>query len=595
VDELNFRSQKLIQGTMDLVEATNTCQTLAAQNAFFPSSGAKSLRAMCCRRYARHIVALEDEQEMENADEKFDIATEAYTLVEETFDMGAGDYLRAITREYGIALLEKMIVDSRIPRSHVLALVRRMRNPRRSRLKHPSTAEVDTISAALLRATTPDKSCCNRDNIYGHVFNSLAELSSQCEEGARTGFEFRQFENLIVSLIPVCWFGSRRLTALWTNAFRAFVDSARSTQEQVTTVRDASRFLDIFISLDCGIRQAPKAATRLMNSSAIPDYQGSALGCPKCPKMPTYARFLNAPTSQQPHTATNNHMSRKRLSTALNNSLSSLFSILASFAITWSLYPEQLSAVDPQAIMRVLGCLSMDVLLALVSSSDLDGGIPFERCTSILGATLITLVATQPNQEGRTMMNIAVNDLVKGLDIIDREARTAADCKSSTLELLPELIFSTVRSSGRLLKNDGFAVLSHIAVSLMSNSTSEGVSTPTSLLLADLAVSSVQIFAERTISEEAYLLATQLEKEAFGEDRYNSCKAPFKSTPRPRRDREGLKWEDGICEWVEATPGAADLVRQPSTLHKGLLPPEEKNEICRIPPQTVEVSVAMFC
>jgi hypothetical protein len=67
------------------------------------------------------------------------------------------------------------------------------------------------------------------------------------------------------------------------------------------------------------------------------------------------------------------------------------------------------------------------------------------------------------------------------------------------------------------------------------------------------------LFAERTGSKEAHELGSRLEKEMLVRSQHSSLNTPFKSTRRPGRDREGLKWEDTICEWIEATPDMVNL------------------------------------
>ncbi|KIW01079.1 hypothetical protein, variant [Verruconis gallopava] len=557
-DELNFRSQKLVRGTLDLIEATNTCATLDAQHAFFPEMGPRSLRAMCCRRYARHVVELEDQQETLAAESRFDVATEAYSLLHETFQIGSDDYLRAVSREYGLALFEKMVINSQIPRSHVLALLRRMRNPQHSRLKHASSAEVESITNTLLRSITPDKPCCSRDNTFAHSFNTVAEISSQFDVRGRTSFEFRQFGILARSVLPVCWFGSRRLTALWMSVYHAFMDPGKDFHERLDLVRDVSNFLNTVLSLDCAQEEPKSSKKRLLTSAAIPDYYDSGLGCPKCPKMLPRAKFMNIGPPQQPHAAANSRSSKKHLNMSLNNSFSSIFAILGSFTICATLHPQELPKAEPVPIIRLLGSLSLDILLSPVFDGEISDDSVLERFAIILATTLLVHVLQRPSPGEKQAVHIS--DLIDGLRAIDRCLRVNAEYGRATVEILPELLYSVSRTSAKLLGNDGFEVLSTLAEFLSSSPILEDISYSKRQFLADLVVSSTRLFAARLGSHEAERLAETLENSWHGQRHCPTRDTPFKATPLPRRDREGLKWEDSIGEWIEAGPTSVDPV-----------------------------------
>lgn len=551
-DQVNFRSQKLVQGGLDLIEATNTCSTPEAQEAFFPARGARSLQAMCCKRYARRVVELEYEQENEISEEKFDVATEAYELLDETFGTGGAEYMRAMTREYGLATLERMLMTSYIKRSHAIALLRRIRRPQRSQAKHSSSAEAESLLATLYKASTPDARCCSKDNTFAHTLNTLAEVSYQLYAAEQVEFELRQFQVLLKSSMPLCWLGSRRLTALWTCTFRVLLGDNRSAGAVGVNCRAVESFLETFVALDFDLEVQAATALDLANSSAVPDYHGNALGCPRCPKAPP-ARFLNAPKLSQPHCATNNSNGRQRLDTSLYNSISSLFAILASFILASRHKPDGLGPPDYLGITSMFTRLSMSVIQGLARSRRSSAEFPHERGSAILSATLLVLLGQQTAASGAS--TISINDLIQALTDMDRKARTI-DSSTGTLALVPEFILSTILSIGKLVNSAGYEVLEFVVASLKTTSRSPQILPPSAAFLQDLAIASAELFSERFESGQGFELARTLKAEFHGVHRPTGMATPFQATPEPDRYREGLKWEDSIGEWVESTsPG----------------------------------------
>jgi hypothetical protein len=540
------RSQKIVRGTLDLVEATNTCSTADAQQAFFPARGARSLRSMCCKRYARQIIELEQEQENSRSEERFNVASEAHELLDETFGSGSNEYLRATTREYGIALFEGMVMQSQIPRDHVIALLRRMTGLQRSRAGHSSSAEVESILRILLQASPPDKQCCGRNNIYAHTLNSIAQISSQLDSETRSAFEFRRFEDLISDSIPICWLGTRRLSALWVNSFRVFLEGDSTAENGNTAIRDVAQFLSTVISLDCGIQPPSQSAIDLLNSTVIPDYHGNTLGCPKCPKVPQDASFLSIPKSQQQHSSTNNKASQKRMFSTLNNSVSTLFAILTSFTIAARQQPESFEHVRSSAIMSLLGCLSMDIIQAIYSLNQQADGSTYERITAILVATLLScLHSTQAPA-------ISINDLVHAMETIDQKSRLKKGQTESPLSSIPEFVFATAQSIAKILRIDSWEILEGLIAAMTAVPVESQYTASTRAFLADLALESVEMFAERTESEQAADLAASLRTQNHRTRYTDGVATPFKATSRLERNRDGFMWEGGLCEWVEA-------------------------------------------
>jgi hypothetical protein len=544
-----------VRGTLDLIEATNTCASADAQQSFFPARGARSLRSMCCRKYARRIVELEHEQETSRTEEKFDVASEAYELLEETFGSGHGEYLRATTREYGVALFEQMIMASQIPRDHAIALIRRMTSLQKSRANHRSSAEVDSISRTLLQASVPDKQCCGRNNAYAHMLNSVAQISSQLDHSVRVAFEFRCFEHLSRTSMPLCWLGTRRLTALWANTFRVFFET-----ENTAGSADVARFLHTIVSLDCGLHLPSQSIADIMESSIIPDYHGNNVGCPKCPKPFQPASFLNLPKSQQPHSATNNHASRKRMLSTLNNSFSSLFAILASIVIA--------ARDGSDHVQLLLGSLSMDIIKAVDSLNDPSDASTSVRNVSILAATL--LVSLDPRSGLATAGEMNISDLVRVMEILDCRGRLSKGADESPLASLPEFVFATTQSIAKIQGKESWNVLESLSAAMTSEPPGVQYNPSTRAFLIELAISSTEMFSERTDCIQASDLASKLRRtHQSGQPHDHAVPSSFKPTPRPDRARDGLSWEDGLGEWIEAAPAYSQSTKWSGRDHHG--------------------------
>ena len=435
----------------------------------------------------------------------------------------------------------------------MVALLRRMS----ALSKRSSNAEVSSILRTFYQTSTSDKRCCIKDNTFGHTFNTIGDVSSALPAADRWAFEFRQFRFLVEETIPTCWFGSRRLTALWTNVFRALHEEGEDNSLITSTAsRDIVQFLESYISLDCGQKSRSWAVLDLLRSSAAPDYYGNTFGCPRCPR-PISASFLNQPKGSQPHFGTSNQKSQARLSATLDNTLASLFAILASFCLASS-HPkpilgeaDQSTSFDSSTIISLLGRVSMDVITRVNAPAQLPEDWPFARSTSILCATLLLRMCLQTSADG--LGSISIDELVLTLTIMHQEARHETEHHNS-LELLPEFVYSTAQSTAKLLGIDGYHILERVTKTLSIETSSTVASLSTTRFLSDLAIASAELFWEKTASQATQQLIQELQTRCSYPREGGVSTTPFHPTPGLTTDREGLQWEDGIGEWVDSEP-----------------------------------------
>lgn len=249
---------------------------------------------------------------------------------------------------------------------------------------------------------------------------------------------------------------------------------------------------------------------------------------------------------------------------ALNNTFSSLTTILTAIAaIAYSGAGASAYESSYSSALWVLQGLAVDIVMAYSHSNDqynttlangTDPASQTQRAATIL--TSVILFESSGYHLGRNGAFINIDECV---DCITHLTSLHPQISSGTPHIPPALssfICAVTRCCGRVWQDDGFSQLRHFVRSLLSPNTPR-VSSRSAWFLKRLALDSVFEFAEQSKSSEHFAFAHGIEQSI----RRAGCLEPAQGPQRPNgvtpAKGKGFRWEEGICEWVAATPAAA--------------------------------------
>jgi hypothetical protein len=562
--------QNLVKSFLELIDATNLQS---------PSRrGARSLLSTCCRLVPTFIADEEASQLLEDEKDGGDISAETYALIQDQLEIKEGygwKHMREVVRAHGVQMIRGAIKEGLLPREISRSIIRHLLKPyNRRQSTKPSPLEAEILLTELIASETPAKlsECCSRNQFYAHSFNNAGSASAWVETGSSHTFAFRQFSNLLASqYIPVEWMATGRVVPLWKNVFKVFRDAPSEAY-------DAFKLLQAAVELGTGVQTIPKQAQQVLLE--IPaHYVQQNEGCPRCPR-PASGTFLACWNGQQKVHCPNQNIARGELATAFTNTLFSLSTILSSFAIATRLDSPGSQCFDPHFILWTLNSLSIDIVHQYCKANAVDSTLlvrdtshfSARRSAFILASTLVTEVAGCHLGSGYAGADI--DDLVHCIEQLDAATAPKQMDDVGIFESLPELVCSISQGASRISAIDSFASLRHLVRALNAALIPGRSTTPsTRNFLRRLALSSAIEFSNQNQAPEHLALVVELERTMTHLELSNMSRTPARSSRNAFPEvRRGLRWEEGICEWVAATPmsrhksGTASIFLRPAQI-----------------------------
>jgi hypothetical protein len=553
---------------LDILAATNTSVDPVEQKLSSPSRGPRSLWATCCGKFGAMIGEVEADPDPEE-DGLLDAGAEYYAMAEDLElperKPGGRLQLRLIVRAHATHVMAGAVEEGLIPARVLKQHLPHMLRPTVDSTQPASAIEGEFLLSKSHALVTPNTSVScpskHRNHFYTHVLNSAMSQYAYVSDDLRLAFSYRQLTLIVCRPdIPVEWMASRRMMPLWRNVFRTLLDS-KSSQD----VQDAYKLLRHTVALAVGLEPSSSAADKVL--SEIPaDFVHKSVTCPKCPRA-QFGTFLvdTSPAFERP--ASDLKLSKIQLIGALSNTLSSMSTLFSSFSIAHNEDPVKLPNVNAQVVLSVLNLLALDIAKHHATSNEVSFGytrnsavadvkhtkVTARRAVSILTAAILPQIAGCQLSTG--LGYVSVNHLVRLMKMLDSETRNNSADSTTIVDCLPELVCSIARSTSQVLKADNFDTLRNLVRSLATpNVPGQKISPSTALFLRQLASSSAHHFAEISRDSAHYSLIDEIEKEIGLSEHFDVSKTPFRSSTKVRPGPRGFKWEEGICEWVLATP-----------------------------------------
>jgi hypothetical protein len=549
--------QNLVKGFLDLMDATNQ---QPSSNTAAPRRGARSLFSSCLRQVPAFIADTEAymASRAEDGEDPCDVATDVYKLLEDTFELVPGrgwTHMREVVRAHGVSLIKSTIEEGLLSREDARTVIRHLLKPQRRQSTIPSPAEAKILLSALIATESPfrpSKCCAGRNQFYAQTLNNVGSLSNQVENASRRSFELRGFRELALStFVPIEWMASARVLPLWSNILRILFDQSNAD------ITDAYRFLETAVFVGTGLEPTSKHAQKVL--AEIPaQYAQQHEVCPRCPR-PATGTFLVRPLGEQQVPSKNLAVAKTQLCTAFNNTLSSFSTILSSFTIAVKVDPIQCSHIDNPLPLWILNSLSLDILMHYKrkAENDVPGASEYaaRRSSYILASTLVSQVTGCLLRPG--YVGAEADEIVECINMLDTASDESSFEELGIVDSLPELICSIAQGSSKISKGSSLASIQHIVRSLCKPLTlSMELSVATRQFLRRLALSSAIEYARRHKAPEHQALVREIERSMTNFERSRTLSTPARcSTKRGAKEgKRGFRWEEGICEWVAATP-----------------------------------------
>ncbi|KAE9973656.1 hypothetical protein BLS_002883 [Venturia inaequalis] len=545
----------------DILHATTESPDPNEQQTSSPVRGARSLWAMCCSKFGAAIAEVEADPDPEE-DGLLDMGTVYYGMAEDLeLPVRAGGQLqlRLIVRAHATSIMavavQEGLIEAKVLRKYLSHLVQPIEDSGHA----PSPREAEALVSVAHTLVSPwsDEFRCSKTH-YNHFFmaitNSVMALTPVLSKSQRFGFICRQFMRILGHRdFPVEWVAARRMMPLWKDILRTILNSKSDND-----VQDAFELLRQTSSHALGLEPTTPTREHVL-SEYTADFVSKAESCPRCPRPGLQAvSFLANYSAAQQGIASQPKWTNLQLADALSNTLSSMSTMFSSFSIAYHNDSDMLSDVNAQFMLFGLNLLAIDILQhhatrAPAATAARIPKIKARRTISVLIATVLPQIAGCQPPSGLAFAS--VNDVVRLMKKVDSEARTNASDSNTVLDCLPELVCSIARGVSQLSKADAFDTLRTIVHFLASpRIDGQKLSQSTLLFLKQLAFSSAHYFAESSEDPSHYSLIAEIEKQVGQSEHFDMSRTPFRSSKKAQSETRGFKWEEGICEWVLASP-----------------------------------------
>lgn len=545
---------KLIEGLLDgyakLLQATHASEEKSRK-------GARSLVGTCLHKIPAYIELEEhfaDMDRVEDNDDARDLCDEIYTHLEQTFGSQNGQGwrpFRQIVRAHGTSLLCDAFADEILGLDALPAVVDLC-------MKAAAWDEAEKFIWTFLPNVKPLSTPNNLQaslfhqeaSIYTHIAHTLVDHTG------RHGFFYDLLEHMVSQeLLPLEWLATESMRPLWGRLVRALAEGDHRT------LGHAFRFLETTICAGLG----------------LPDdsvFEGNNIDLVSKQIKPSL---------------------RQELRDALDNTFSSLLTILPSIALVSQSQAENADEYTMQRITCILDSIAVGLLKRSDIRSDLEllDTTPENMQTfaqralwTIAASLLVHLGGCSPSSD---VISIDVSTLVQAFSWISYQYSCHDINISALLATLPTFISSTARCSGKAWHDDGFDQLQRLVNSLLSLSSSR---LPHKLWnLKRVALETCLEFAHSTNNGEHIAYAREVERLMSSKGRVMLTHSPQKNDSPSAAG--GFRWEEGIGEWVACTPFAKQEIkrvpRKPLPVLE-LLPSPEVSELSEISADDEDIS-----
>lgn len=503
--------------------------------------GAKTLFYTCLRKVPSFIKAVEDEQKAlaqatstRNINKSENMTSAIYEDLQ-----GMGDpcrpgwhALKDVVRVHGTCLIAHALKDSILPSALIQALID-------SCVQHSAHDEAEVLLSSLpIETRLAAKPKSPRCRLFdGSVSIALQMLDTYAGREGRRGFLFRQLTLLLShdQLHPT-WIATRDFVTLWSSVIQSISEGDVHCQYA----------WDLLLAAMTASATFP----RILAANEFNDHE--------------FNRF------QEDATPTQFHL-KGSIDDALQNTVSSLTATIVAVSTGSQNGDKHLSQRSRRAA-SLLRCLTirLDGAPRKINSKDVDKTLSnitiSRRIIIFLGAAFVSLnLQNDPSNAGTKPFSLYIHRMLTDI-AQERSSSTSnlpsiADMESNIISLT-EFMCCSAKSCERVKNECGFQSMQHWLDNIIAFlDSTDRLGTTDHVQRSFLARVSIQAtfdYAEKLGRSDQLAWAAQIDG-VLAQWAMPSGKA---SGMGPQNDREGaseFRWEEGICEWIRATPAKTTL------------------------------------
>ncbi|KAJ9637279.1 hypothetical protein H2199_007566 [Coniosporium tulheliwenetii] len=436
-------------------------------------NGAGSLLSTCLRQVPSYIALEEYWQHEDSENDRSDISMEVYQELEELGSAPGQGWqgLKEVVRAHGVALILEAISKGLLTEPWVERFVRQCMSQR-------AWSESQRLMAASTLVQQLSQYPIHLGAEVGpfHLVHRLIREAPFANDTERRGFLYRQLEIMLRSgQVQVEWLSTAQFQPYWTAIIRDLLERNDSYPYAVEL-----------------LRTAVLASCRLLAHS---DNGNDA-----------YARDTehSSGLSVQYGWDFSSAAVDPRITAALNNTISSLMTTLATVAIASESQQEHEKDNKTDNVIWPLESIAIDILHTYTTI--LDDHASLQRAITVLASLL--LVRARACTLPQPLLSADINLIIQTMERISTDA---ASDTFSPLDIIPGLVGSVARCRGRPFRSDGFIELQDLVKTLTTLHDPQ-VSSHSKWFLRRLALDSALEFAEGTKVPEHFALARSIEQ-----------------------------------------------------------------------------------
>jgi len=496
--------------------------------------GARSLFSVCLRRVPDYITVEQSWHESQDDDDGVDVCSEVYSHLENMGSTSGEGWkpLREVVRAHGVAMLGDAIreglIDHIVGRGLVFLCIHALAFGEAEHL-------LDSLISSLDAASRPS-------SVYSKLFDSdatacLGTLDIFASRSGHHGFQYRQLERLLrTRILPIEWVATTEFAPTWGRVVQSISHGDQDYS-------DAAQLLITTVVLACGPADGfASSLTQRLRLSRLNRAQASIaeIAMPFADKL---TKIKDVDDS---------------LSSALNNTISSLMAIMYAISITQhdksqQEHPFELANLSRSA-SALLDRLNLDFLRNLditcrFSSTDNISTIYRRRTVTVLLTLLLVVQEWQGNQTSFPEPGSST--------ILDNIATLTFLCEHNvpeTASQVANVVSSIARCCAKASPGQEFEHLQKLTNRLESIASDKSASTESRQLFSCFTSTTAMEYAQETGNSLHIEWALEVEERVMKDSRafaHSLARTPHERDEHPP---QGYRWEEGICEWIAKTP-----------------------------------------
>ena len=496
------RTFELHQGVMDGFSLLLQ-RTKSTDDAGPARTGASSLLSMCLRRVPDYIRAEEDWRKSIDEDDDTDVSAEVYEELENLGSVHGHGWsgLREVVIAHGVSLVHEIIQDKLVATETRAELAR-----------IPAKHGLHKVSEDLLLAYVRSLPLKRPLGVDSRLFNGcLSSLTAMQPASADNETFVRLLDALFSSgRLKLSWLATRDMVALLSGMIRALASQSGDIDQILQFLQGRiSQVSEAELVQDHAARQGPQGKLDIW----------------------------------------------LKLEKSLSNTMASIITVLTAIVLiernAQDCNDSSKRCTAAESLLKRLSVVVLTNLEAYVSGFSARGSAHQQRtvCFTLLASSLILSAKHDKNSKEEALLG--QEEILRGMIVV--HGSNSSDRTQSMVERAASFLVDLSRCCGQSLHSDGQSYLESLVQSIMEDGQHESDKTISFLKQWALESSLLSVKISATQRSRRFLE----DVEAAMSQRVPLSTQSIASAPRHISGviaGQGLRWEEGLCEWIVASP-----------------------------------------